>query len=369
MMESYSNMFIILSDLARIQEEIVEYSSHEKNMLRWQDIYHSSLKQLIADSEFDLVTKDKIKNLESLLYILYNKFYKYSQIPVEKDLIKEKVNKIYNKHQVEQRSIQWYEDMKTTLTASEFYKLFESERTRGLLVMSKVNPEKRDAPHALPTHCISPMDWGVRFEPVVKRYLERTWNCNIYDCGRLKHDTQKNLGASPDGIIITESSEKYGRLVEIKCPYSRKIGGIVPEEYWIQMQIQLEVTNLSECEYVEVEIISKHPKNISPDLSGNYLEKDSIWLLEKDSIYKYAYSDSEKNLLLNEGYTEVEDIEYVISKVHNILVKRDRKWYESTLEIQEKLWEDVLKAEKNEFILAEPKYKRQKQCMIVEETS
>jgi hypothetical protein len=362
-------MFTILSDLARIQEDIIPYSSHEKNMLRWQDVYHTSLKQLLHDSEFDNDTKTKIKISESLLFNLYDSFYKYSKNNISKDILKSRIEKIYNAKQVEQRTTQWYEDMKCMLTASEYYKLFESERTRGQLVLSKVNPEKRNSILALPTQSMSPMDWGVRFEPIIKNYLEHTWNCSIYDCGRLKHETQSRLGASPDGIIVSEDSDKYARLVEIKCPYSRKIGGIVPQEYWMQMQIQLEVTNLNECEYVEVEILSANPKNMTPDLSGNYLEKGIIWLLEKEGIYKYVYSESEKQILLNEGFNEFESIEYAITKVHNIVIKRDTKWYNSTLEKQAEFWNDVEKARNNEFVLAEPKYKRQKQCMIIEEST
>jgi len=364
-MKSNNNIFILLSDLA---EQMPSYPSHEKQILKWQDVYHSSLKQLLNDNEFDIDTKENIKNSESLLFTMYDMFHKYSKISLSNDIIKERLNYIYEKHQVEQRSSQWYEDMKIMLTASEFYKLFESPRTRAMLVMSKVNPEKRDAPHALPTAYMSPMDWGVRFEPVVKRYLEKLWSVSIYDCGRLKHENQKNLGASPDGIISTEESEKYGRLVEIKCPYSRKIGGIVPQEYWIQMQIQLEVTNLLECEYAEVEIISKNPKNNTPDLSGTFLELGIIWLLESNGVYKYVYDSDEKIKYLNENYNEVETIEYGIKNIHNVLVKRDTKWYESTISAQDRFWEDVEKAKKNEFIVPESKLKRQKQCMIVEES-
>jgi hypothetical protein len=66
---------------------------------------------------------------------------------------------------------------------------------------------------------------------------------------------------------------------------------------------------------------------------------------------------------------EYESIEYAIRKVHNVVVKRDTKWYNSTLEKQAEFWNDVQKARNNEFVLAEPKYKRQKQCMIVEEST
>jgi hypothetical protein len=51
----------------------------------------------------------------------------------------------------------------------------------------------------------------------------------------LLHPTVAHLGASPDGIT------PYGVMVEIKCPYSKTLKDI-PEEYWAQMQGQLEVT-------------------------------------------------------------------------------------------------------------------------------
>jgi len=361
-------MFVILSDLARIQETMTNYPSHENKILEWQSTYHSSLKQLLNDLEIDDKNKDRIKKGESLLFNMYDTFHKYSKTNVSRNEIESKLLKIFNKNQVEQRTTQWYDDMKIMLTASEFSKLFDSERTRGNLVISKVNPEKRENQKAKFTSSLYPMDWGIRFEPVVKNYLERLWNCSIYDCGRLKHETQSHLGASPDGIIINTDSERYGRLVEIKCPYSRKVGGTIPFDYWVQMQIQLEVTNLLECEYVEVEILSGNPKITNPDLSGNSLEKGTIYLLEKEGNYIYSYSNDEKDKYILDQYSIVESIDYSIIKVHNIIVKRDTAWYASTLEHQEKFWNDVEKARKNDFVVAEPKFKKVKACLFMEET-
>jgi hypothetical protein len=366
-MKSYSNIFVILSDLARIQEEMATYPSHENKILQWQNIYHSSLKQLLSDLEFDDKYKERIKKGESLLFNMYNTFDKYAKTNISKEELESKLLKIFGKKQIEQRSLQWYDDMKTMLTASEFSKLFDSERTRGNLVISKVNPEKRENQKAKPTISLYPMDWGIRFEPIVKKYLEHLWNCEIYDCGRLKHDTYELLGASPDGIIINTDSEHYGRLLEIKCPYSRKIGGTVPFDYWVQMQIQLEVTNLLECEYVEVEILSGNSKNINPDLSGNSLEKGTMYLLEKEGNYIYSYSNDEKDKYILDNYNLIESIDYSIVKVHNVIVKRDSEWYKTTLSHQEKFWNDVEKARKNDFVVAEPKYKKEKKCLILEE--
>jgi hypothetical protein len=55
------------------------------------------------------------------------------------------------------------------------------------------------------------------------------------------------FGASPDGISDT------GIMLEIKCPYKRKIesGGEVPKQYYYQIQGQLEVCGLKECDYFE----------------------------------------------------------------------------------------------------------------------
>ena len=41
-------------------------------------------------------------------------------------------------------------------------------------------------------------------------------------------------------------------MVEIKCPYSRKLKkDYIPEKYYYQIQGQLAVCNLKECDYVE----------------------------------------------------------------------------------------------------------------------
>ena len=40
-----------------------------------------------------------------------------------------------------------------------------------------------------------------------------------------------------------------GRMLEVKNMYNRDINGIPKEEYWIQMQIQLETCNLECCDF------------------------------------------------------------------------------------------------------------------------
>ena len=368
MLIEYNKMFCMISEIARIHNSYTPFPSHEDNQKKWFLQLHNSVESV--SSTLSNVEKEKIHKIESVFYSMYDQFLKYSTIHRSKEEVQTVIQSIFDKHQVEQRSDQWYDDMKHMITASEFSKLFDSDRTRGLMVLSKtVDTERRATILAKPTEYINAMDWGVRFEPVVRIYLETEWNCKIYESGRLKHVTNTRLGASPDGIIIECSdsdSDKYGRLVEIKCPYSREVGKKVPFDYWCQMQIQMEVTNLNECEYVEVEIVSKSPKNPVIIFNESDVVK-TMYLLQKDESFVYSYSDEARDNLLKNDYLLVEDIQYTFKKVYNVLIKRDVEWYEYTKKFQDAFWDDVEKAKNGNFILRETRKKKNDECLISDE--
>ena len=353
MFNNYLNMFGLLSNVAKLQD------TYNCDTYNWQNVFHESIKKICAH------TYDQAKEIESICFTMLDSFEKYASHNVIRKEKEEAISIIMNKDQVEQRSEQWFEDMKTMLTASEFSNLFESERMKGTFILSKLNPEKRNQPKAVITEFLIATGWGIRFEPVVRMYLEGLWKCKIYESGRLKHDTNSQLGASPDGIIVESEDHRYGRLVEIKCPYSRKIGEGIPFKYWVQMQIQMEVTNLMECEYIEVEIKSKTPKQLNPELTPG-IYSGELYLMEKHGLYIYVYDILEKQKYLVEEYNLIETIPYSINDVYNVCVKRDKKWYESTKELQENFWKDMEKAKDGMYILAEPKYKRMKKdvCLI-----
>ena len=65
--------------------------------------------------------------------------------------------------------------------------------------------------------------------------------------GLIRHSEIPYIGASPDGI------SSNGIMLEIKCPYKRKIDGKILEQYYYQIQGQLEVCNLEECDFLECE--------------------------------------------------------------------------------------------------------------------
>jgi len=366
MLVDYKKMFCMISELAKIHSNYIPLPSHEDNQKKWFIQLHNSLETIY--SYISTEEKEKLQKVESLFYSMYEQFLKYSTTVRSKEEIQTAVTAIFNKHQVEQRSEQWYDDMKQMITASEFSKLFDSERTRALMVFSKLqDPEKRNIVLARPTDTMTAMDWGVRFEPLVRNHLETLWNCKIYESGRLKHATNSKLGASPDGIVVEPvDSDRYGRLVEIKCPYSREVGKKVPFEYWCQMQIQMEVANLNECEYVEVEIISRSPKN-REIIFGENDKVDSMFLLEKDESYLYWYSSEGLETLLKNDYIIIEEIKYAFKQVYNVLIKRDVEWYKYSIKFQDQFWDDVEKAKKGDYTIPEIKRKRNDKCLISDE--
>lgn len=87
--------------------------------------------------------------------------------------------------------------------------------------------------------------WGQKYEDVVQAIYSRHIGEHIYNFGLIPHPTLPYLGASPDGI------SELGKMLEIKVPFRRKITGVPPMYYWVQVQLQLEVCNLEVCDFVE----------------------------------------------------------------------------------------------------------------------
>ena len=258
--------------------------------------------------------------------------------------------------QIPQRTPAWYAQGKEVLTASEFSKLFGTPRCVSQLVMGKVPTPTTQSTNRLAcmTCEMGPFDWGVRFEPVVKQILEKKWKVKIAEAGRILHPTDTHVAASPDGIFLeAEDPARVGRLVEIKCPITRKVGEGIPFEYWCQMQVQMEVTGIGECDYVEVKLDSI--QGSATDLSG--VVEGYMWLLQNPNTceMKYAYTEEEVKAL--EGWDLTETIPWRVNKLYTETVVRDKGWYQGTSEMRKQFWESVEKARKGAYQVVEGKPK------------
>ena len=86
-------------------------------------------------------------------------------------------------------------------------------------------------------------------------HYEHDFKTKVGEFGCMKHKTHTFLRASPDGININRDSPLYGRLLEVKNPTTRILDGKVKKEYWVQMQLQMEVWDLDECDFLETVFI------------------------------------------------------------------------------------------------------------------
>jgi putative phage-type endonuclease len=91
--------------------------------------------------------------------------------------------------------------------------------------------------------------WGQKYEQVASDIYSNLNKTEVLEFGLLVHPELDWIGASPDGITPA------GVMLEIKCPYRRKITGIPPFYYWQQCQIQLEVCDLEICDFAEYEFV------------------------------------------------------------------------------------------------------------------
>jgi len=89
---------------------------------------------------------------------------------------------------------------------------------------------------------------GTRLEPMVRDLYDEREGQKSHEIGLVQHPIHKFLGGSPDGI--TES----GRLLEIKCPLSRKIKPEVPVYYLPQIQLLLEIMDLEVCDFLQYKV-------------------------------------------------------------------------------------------------------------------
>ena len=160
-----------------------------------------------------------------------------------------KIAQLQSLDQPEQRTQEWYEFRHNVITASGIGKCLGSEAQRNSIIYEKCRPVEIRSDNNINTQ--SPMHWGQKYEPVSVAFYEELYATKLGEFGCIRHPTHSFIGASPDGINVDPSSERYGRMVEIKNPFNRELTGIPKEEYWIQMQIQLEVCALDQCDFLE----------------------------------------------------------------------------------------------------------------------
>ena len=237
-----------------------------------------------------------------------------------------------------QRTKEWYDLRKNILTASSLADAINKchFNTREELLYDKII----DAPREF-----NPItEWGVKYEEIATKYYELLTNTKIIEFGLIPHPHFKYFGASPDGICGDNGNIEYmGRRLEIKCPPKRKFTKKVPYHYELQMQGQLEVCDLDECDFFQVKIIEydnfddfKNDKGDKYGFTKNNLPKGCVITYKENNIFKYLYpelglSDSQYLIWEEENIKNIEKTQYIETKMWYIdryektLVKRNKE--------------------------------------------
>jgi len=276
--------------------------------------------------------------------------------------------------QIEQRTDSWYTEVKNMITASQFSLILKDNLTRGKLVLEKASGKMDTSNRKTVVHTIdlNPFTWGIRFEPIVKQIYCHLTKTEVRDMGRLKHQTDPRLAASPDGMVVNGSEEYYGRFVEFKAPVTRKIQNEIPKDYIVQMQIQMEVGNVEECDYLEVKFNSAYESKI-PDLPTTSTYYGKIYIIGKDNFpIRYEYSplnNFDEEPTLNEDETILEIVPWATSEYYLKTVERSKSWFSSIQHKIDSFWKDVESAKAGTFVLPESSRKRKDtMCMIIDES-
>jgi putative phage-type endonuclease len=252
--------------------------------------------------------------------------------------------------QIAQRTPEWFAEGKRVLTASEIAAIWKGPGTRAALVVSKTQePELMVSPPRLAVRRADTkaMDWGVRYEPVVKKVLEDTLKCRIQELGRIRHRTIANLAASPDGLIVEceAASELVGCLVEIKCPPTRVIKeDAIPFEYWCQMQLQMEVCDRPFCEFVEAKFKERGVEEPKPTTEEVQASGWISLLCHQDTMqmkYKYCYTETELEEEVETPWVVTETYMWDLVKLRRVRVLRDQSWFEKIQPDLTAFWQDV----------------------------
>lgn len=255
-----------------------------------------------------------------------------------------------------QRSPEWYKLREGRLTASDLAQSIGKGKfgSRSALVQKKAWPD------LAPFYTSAAMRWGTMCEPVALQCYQAKHDCvGVFEFGLIPHPTMATFGASPDGIT------DLGVMVELKCPSRRKIEpGQVPEQYMLQIQGQLEVCDLEECDYVEcnIEHIKTQAEYEAIDARDHTHFHGAIVEVrgaEEPFLYSPASAVPDATTDWVEAAIQDQDVAGIfywrLKEINVVRVKRDRAQWATLAPQIERFWADVQAAR-----LTEPPTKKKR---------
>jgi putative phage-type endonuclease len=262
----------------------------------------------------------------------------------------------------EQRTQAWYDSRYNLLTASNLWKALGTEAQKNSLIYEKCRPYTQFVEECSRHGNLSAdnaMSWGQKYEAVSLQLYEHRNRVHVNQYGCIVHREHAFLGASPDGIV--EGKTFGGRMIEIKNIVNREITGVPLDHYWIQMQIQMEVCDLDECDFVETRFKefadeSAYMESEIPDkgVMLRFVQRRTLDDLVNESLLLdpfYEYSplgiqdiDAWTQISREKyapAYVLVNTVYWYLDQYSCVLVRRNRDWFEKVLPQIRELWNTV----------------------------
>jgi hypothetical protein len=204
--------------------------------------------------------------------------------------------------------------------------------------------------------------WGTRFEPIAKDIYCGLSEVplKIVDTTCIPHPKVAFLGASPDGILLTEG-DRHGRLIEIKCPISRTFSEDtpIPHSYYHQMQLQMECTGLEICEYVEFQF---KMLSYSEWVDSSALYKGFYAVSDDELCVKYKSLDdkrgpSEWRKEVLETFDDWNLVYWTLEKYQMKVVNHETDWLDKNISSISNIWKTILDHRAANTIPPHPKEK------------
>ena len=294
------------------------------------------------------------------------------------EFLEKKLIKLSNVPQPEQKSKEWFRGRWNMLTASSIWKALDTQASQNRLIYQKCTPI--DINKCFRVNINSPMHKGCMYEPLSTTFYEHLYNTKIKEFGCIRHPVYPELGASPDGINNCKKNKRYGRMLEIKNIVNRVITGIPKKAYWIQMQMQMEVCDLEECDFLETRF--KEYENEQEFLNDGGFDcskikgviccfhgrsgpvyKYSPWLVicEEDKCREWIETCMENNKTM----TWIHNIYWCLDEYSCVLVPRNRAWFKSALPSFRKIWKTILYERTNGYQHRKSKKREKKNTVIL----
>jgi len=190
-----------------------------------------------------------------------------------------KIQELLKLPQHEQRSPEWFAQRQTKLTSSDAASVLGTSpynKPHELLFKKCGYDTKPFVGNIATLHGQKYEDTAIDLYCRITGRVNHNFGCICYIDVHSELEEYNSeydfLAGSPDGIVESERKEEEPILIEVKCPFRRKIiDGYIPNYYYPQVQLNLFICNLNIADYIEF-----CPK--TNKLNIVRIEKDMNWI-------------------------------------------------------------------------------------------